>query len=279
MKPLHLLRNFYFQQIVFTCLITCVSSFESIEVNVPELAVQQKIGAILSTYDDLIENSQLRINALERALRNLFREWFIEGKPPAGFSEKSLRAGRFGDMCNLVKAPYREAINGELPLLDLSRFPKQSIAPIDSGLSSELKTSRILFNTGDTLFGAIRCYQHKVVISDYDGVTNTSVLVLRPKYKYFRTLLAIIASEEDTIRWAETHSTGTKMPVISWDVFQNMPVVMPVDTLAEKFESIASPFIEEIAIHSQKIRNLRKTLHILSPRLLSGQIIFEDSLS
>ncbi len=48
----------------------------------PELHRQQRVGAILSAYDDLIENNRRRIALLERAARELYREWFVRLRFP-----------------------------------------------------------------------------------------------------------------------------------------------------------------------------------------------------
>ena len=163
-------------------------------------------------------------------------------------------------------------LHAGLPLLDLSRMTQHSLAPDDTGAASELTTSRILFDPGDTLFGAIRCYLHKVNAAYFSGVTNTSVLVLRPKNTAFRTLVAMVASDAETIRWADTHSSGTKMPVINWGVLQTMPAPLPSDALAGAFEKVAGPMLDQIGVLASRIQILRRTRDILLPRLLSGQI-------
>ncbi|WP_419594581.1 restriction endonuclease subunit S, partial [Thiolapillus sp.] len=47
-------------------------------VRTPPLILQQKIAAILSAYDDLIENNLRRIKILEEMTQNLYREWFVK---------------------------------------------------------------------------------------------------------------------------------------------------------------------------------------------------------
>jgi len=252
-------------------------------IKLPPLPIQRRIATILSTYDELIENSQQRIKILESMARNLYREWFVhfrfpghESVPSVSSTLGDIRQGcevmKLGDLCELRKDQYRDSEHSELPLVDMARMPSRSLAPSNTGTPDELATSRILFESGDTLFGAIRCYLHKVVTVHYPGVTNTSVLVLRPKAEYFRALLAVIASDIDTIRWAEKQSTGTKMPVINWGVFQGMPTPIPSKTLAQSFEDIAGPMLDEIGVLATKIKNLRRTRDLLLPRLLSGQI-------
>lgn len=52
-----------------------------IEVPLPPLSIQRRIAAILSAYDELIENSQRRIKILEAMARTLYREWFVRRSP------------------------------------------------------------------------------------------------------------------------------------------------------------------------------------------------------
>lgn len=252
----------------------------------PELSVQQKVAKILSVYDDLIENSRRRIKILEEIARALYRDWFVEFRfpghesfslvpSPLGEIPKGWEAMKLGDICELRKDPYRETDHSALPLMDMARMPSRSLATGDTGSPAELTTSRILFQSGDTLFGAIRCYLHKVVAAHYPGVTNTSVLVLRPRSPSFRALVAIIASDIDTIRWAETQSTGTKMPVINWGVFQGMRSPIPSKAVAQAFEDIAGPMLDKIGVLATQIQILRRTRDLLLPRLLSGDLALE----
>ncbi len=249
----------------------------------PPLVTQQRIAGVLLAYDDLIENGQRRIKVLESMARALYREWFVYYRFPGhefvpsshGDIPQSWEVKVLGDMCDLQKDQYREVDHAGLPLLDMSRLPSRSLAPSETGSPDEMKSSRILFRQGDTLFGAIRCYLHKVVLAHYPGVTNTSVLVLRPKSQSFRSVVAVVASDIDTIRWAEKQSTGTKMPVINWGVFKGMPSPIPSETMAQKYEEIAGPMLDEIGVLATQIQNLRRTRDLLAPRLLSGQIDVE----
>jgi type I restriction enzyme S subunit len=46
------------------------------------LKVQNKIADILASYDDLIENNRRRMELLEEAARQLYREWFVRLRFP-----------------------------------------------------------------------------------------------------------------------------------------------------------------------------------------------------
>jgi len=50
--------------------------------DLPPLQTQNKIGATLSAFDDLIENNRRRIEVLEEMARLLYREWFVHFRFP-----------------------------------------------------------------------------------------------------------------------------------------------------------------------------------------------------
>ena len=58
------------------------SDLKDVAVPAPKLDVQKCIAAILSAYDDLIENNRRRIALLEQAARLLYREWFVHFRFP-----------------------------------------------------------------------------------------------------------------------------------------------------------------------------------------------------
>lgn len=46
------------------------------------MIVQQRIGAYLETFDNLIENNQKQIKLLEEAAQRLYKEWFVDLRFP-----------------------------------------------------------------------------------------------------------------------------------------------------------------------------------------------------
>jgi len=87
----------------------------SVPIRFPLLPTQRKIAAILSAYDDLIENNLRRIKILEEMAQNLYREWFVKfrfpghekvklvdsplGKIPEGWEIKTL-----GELCTQMQS-------------------------------------------------------------------------------------------------------------------------------------------------------------------------------
>jgi len=249
----------------------------------PPLPTQRKIAAILSAYDDLIENNLRRIKILEEMAQNLYREWFVKfrfpghqhahftdsplGRIPEGWEVVSL-----GKITELRKDKFKEKLHSECPLLDLAKMQQRTLSVGETGSPDELTTSRIIFEEDDILFGSIRPYLHKVALAPYRGVTNVSVLVIRPAEKSLQSFLAVLLSSIDTIRWADQHSTGTKMPVIKWEALQTMPVLMPTQAVLRAFETSVQPMLQTVKMTSSRNQTLRRTRDLLLPRLISGEV-------
>ena len=58
------------------------TDFKKAKISVPDLPTQERIADILSAYDDLIENNNRRIALLEKAARELYKEWFVRFRFP-----------------------------------------------------------------------------------------------------------------------------------------------------------------------------------------------------
>ncbi|MBK7995296.1 MAG: restriction endonuclease subunit S [Blastocatellia bacterium] len=52
------------------------------DIIVPPLPTQRRIAAILSAYDELIENNSRRIKILEEMARMIYQEWFVKFRFP-----------------------------------------------------------------------------------------------------------------------------------------------------------------------------------------------------
>ncbi|MBU1643598.1 MAG: restriction endonuclease subunit S [Nanoarchaeota archaeon] len=256
---------------------------KSLPIQYGSISIQEKIVTVLSNYDDLSNNNTKRIELLEKIAKLIYEEWFVKfkfpghekvkfvdselGKIPEGWEIKKL-----GDFVNLKKDKYSD-FDKDLPLLDMSRIPRKSWLIDNYANSDELKTSRIIFDENDILFGSIRPYFHKVVFANKKGITNTSVFVLRPNETYFFEYILLHLFDEKTVEWATTNSGGTKMPVIKWDgVFKKKKVIMPSKEVLIQFSSIINPIISHIKIMSNQNQNLSKTRDLLLPRLITGKV-------
>ena len=229
------------------------------------------------------ENNTRRIAIFEKIARRLYEEWFVRYRFPghegvkmidsdSGLIPEDWDLGTLGQLVTAVKEPYVEAVHGNFPLIDLSRIPRRSSAIREFGDADDLKTSRIVCNSGDILFGSIRPYLHKVLRSPVEAVTNISVHVLRSIDTKEGAYEWMVLFSDETVAWAVQHSSGLKMPTIPWPVLTKMPVIIPTSDLREHFQQNIGTIAELIGVLVVKNTNLRTQRDILLPKLISGEI-------
>ncbi|MCY7277649.1 MAG: restriction endonuclease subunit S [Phormidesmis sp. CAN_BIN44] len=88
-----------------------------IKLKCPSLPIQKKIAAVLSAYDDLIENNDRRIALLEKMAEEIYREWFIRmrfpGHEQAIFHKGIPESWRLRKLEDIVELAYGKALKEE----------------------------------------------------------------------------------------------------------------------------------------------------------------------
>ena len=262
-----------------------LSSIENIPVPAYSLPTQRKIAAVLSAYDDLIENNTRRIKILEDMAQTLYREWFVhfqfpghENVPmvesPLGPIPQEWEIGEFGDIVENVKETVKSGKHlSHLPYVPIDCIPRRSISLVEQKPSSEAKSSLIAFEQNDILFGAMRSYFHKVILAPFDGITRQTCFVLRSKNPNNYPFDLFTAFQDSTVQYSSNHSTGSTIPYATWDhVLAAMPIFRPPNLLIKRFSEIVVPMLDSIHAMLKKNANLRKTRDLLLPKLISGKI-------
>src|SRR2546421_10853720 len=116
-----------------------LTSFPTFKISLPPLPTQGKIAAILSAYDDLIENNTRRIAILEEMAQSLYREWFVHFRFPGhekknmvesvlGMIPEGWEVKKLGDVAQEVRRGINpESIDPETPYFGLEHLPRKSI--------------------------------------------------------------------------------------------------------------------------------------------------------
>ena len=261
-----------------------LSSVEDICVPALSLSKQRKIAAVLSTYDDLIENNTRRIKILEDMAQTLYQEWFVhfrfpghESVPmvesPLGAIPKGWKIGKLGELAESIRRNVKPGdLDQETPYFGLAHLPRKSIALADWDSVDSIDSVKLSFKKGEILFGKIRPYFHKVGVAPLDGICSSDAIVIRPKGdEWFAITLACVSSEQ-FIAYATATSQGSKMPRSDWNVLVKYPILLPPDQITQRFSSFTCEVVDKIQNLIFQNKNLRQTRDLLLPKLLSGEI-------
>ncbi len=110
-----------------------------LKIKIPLIETQKKIAAVLSAYDDLIENNKRRIALLEKMAEEIYREWFVRMRFP-GYKETKFEKGvpvgwkilAIDDISTEIrKGIKKKDLTSELKYLGLEHLPRKSISITD----------------------------------------------------------------------------------------------------------------------------------------------------
>ena len=262
---------------------------KNLEITLPPITIQHKIASILSAYDDLIENNLRRIKILEEMAQLIYREWFVHfrfpghekvrfvdselGKIPEGWDIVMLK--------EIVENINKSTIAGdhlsERKYIPIDCIPRKSLFLEETKNWEEAQSSLILFEENDILFGAMRPYFHKVIISPIKGVTRKTCFVLRPIKEVHLAYSLMLIFQSETVDYANAHSRGSTIPYAVWaGSLANKKILLPDEKIIEKYQDIVFPMIKKLQSFFPINNNLRQTRDLLLPRLISGEIDVSD---
>jgi type I restriction enzyme S subunit len=256
------------------------SIVRSVPVKYPPLPSQHKIAAVLSAYDDLIENNTRRIAVLEEMARMLHQEWFVRfrfpghedvavadselGPVPEGWEVKPL-----GEVCDLVigQSPKSEFYNEEgngLPfhqgVTDFGRlYPTTRVY---------CTVTKRVAEPGDILF-SVRAPVGRINIADRKIVIGRGLHAIRSKAG---NQTFILLQLKDKFHEEDIMGSGTIFKAVTKSDMLGLPLLIPSPDLITKFEQIVVPMFSTLGILTKKNAILRRTRDLLLPRLVSGEV-------
>ncbi len=272
-------------------------------IDLPPLPIQRRIAGILAAYDELIENSQRRIKILEAMARALYREWFVHFRFP-GHESVPLVPTPLGD----IPQGWEVSTLGEhLVALESGKRPKGGIRDVKDGVpsigaeningmgqhdfASEKFVPREFF---EEMRKGIVCDRDVAIYKDgaYIGKSsyfrdgfphaeccvNEHVFLLRSSGSRLRqNALYLWLQEPDTVQTIRSKNANAAQPGINQQTVNGLVLTLPDSKTAANFDRLIEPIFAEVINLAKRIQNLRRTRDLLLPRLLSGQISFEEA--
>jgi type I restriction enzyme S subunit len=273
---------------------------ESFVLPLPPLPEQSAIAHILGTLDERMELNRRMNKTLEAMAQALFKSWFVDfdpvrakaqgrdsglAKPIADLFPDRLEAselgnipagwtvGRLGDVAKHMRRGVQPSdIDPVTPYIALDHMPRRSIALAEWATANGLESSKFEFQRGEILFGKLRPYFHKVGVAPLDGVCSTDIVVLAPSEETWFGFVLGHASSGAFVDYADSRSTGTKMPRTNWTEMAGYPVALPPEVVSEALTEQIQPVVERIIAGIHESRSLAAIRDMLLPKLISGEV-------
>jgi type I restriction enzyme S subunit len=259
----------------------------SFPVLLPPLPTQRKIAAILSAYDDLIENNTRRIAILEEMAQALYREWFVHFRFP-GYEQVAMVDSELGlipEGWEVVKLASIAAVNAASIRGD--EFPEQinyvNISSVSTGRIEKIEPmaledapsrARRIVGHGDIIWSTVRPNRKSYCLI-LDPVPNmivsTGFAVITARQVPYTYLYHALTTDE-FVAYLTNNATGAAYPAVNTGDFENADVLLPAGEPMQTFHNIVVNLFDEKQNLHKRNEVLRRTRDLLLPRLISGEV-------
>ncbi len=258
-------------------------TFTKIKIPVPSLPTQQKIADILSAYDDLIENNNRRIEFLEQAAQQLYKEWFVRFRFP-GYEKVHFTKGipdgwEFVKLGSVVKINCK-SIDKKYKFYDINYIDISSVehgnilSKTHYAIEQAPGRAKRIVTDGDVIWSMVRpnLRGYSIILTpEPNDIASTGFAVLTPKKVPF-SFLYYLVTDDSFVDYLSNYARGSAYPAVTSAEFENAKLLLPPLELLSKFHLSTEPFFREASILKQKNQNLIKQRDLLLPRLMSGKL-------
>lgn len=264
--------------------------FINAKINIPDIATQEKIADILSTYDDLIENNNRRIEILEQMAQEIYKEWFVRFRFPGHEKVKFVNGlpegwevKTIGDIAHLKSGyAFKSSWWQEdgIPVIKIKDIQNNSIDINNFAYVSHMhmeKAKQFIAEPGDIVIaltgatigkiGLIPFYHKPLLVNQRVGkffcgknpILNNGYLYILLQQNWIQDLISMISS------------SSAAQPNISPNDIEEIKILYNKNII-EQFNHKISDYILQILNLKNINQNLIKQRDLLLPRLMSGKL-------
>ena len=249
---------------------------DELELTVPPLDEQQKIGAFFATIDQKIAINNTINDNLQQQAAMIFREWFITNPETEMWPLVTL-----DNLTSLISRGITPKYNEDSTQVVLNQkcirdhFIDTSLARKHSPKAINekwLKYGDLLINsTGEGTLGRTA----QVWFVPENMTVDSHVTIVRPKNQQLIFYIGLWGlSHEREIESLHTGSTGqTELPR---DRVKALELRMPNSDILTRFNSVIEPMVSSIIVNQQENSRLANIRDALLPKLMSGEIDVSD---
>ena len=270
-----------------------VDKLLTFDILTPPFSIQRKIAAILSAYNDLIENNTRRIAILEEMAQALYREWFVHFRFPGHEKIRMVESalGMIPEGWEVVKlSSVVETQYGYTESADKAEIGPKYLRGMDINKTSYIQWDLVPYcpidhtnyikyklSVGDILVirmadpGKVGIIEKQIdaVFASYLIRLNITSPSISPYYLFYFLL------SDGYQNYVTGASTGTTRKSASAGVITDIDMVIPTDDIREQFETQVSSVRSMLNSLLDRNTNLRRTRDLLLPKLISGEVNVE----
>lgn len=225
-----------------------VNVISSFLISLPPLPEQKAIAEVLSSLDDKIDMLYRQNETLEQLAETLFREWFVENE------EEDWEEGILSEFIDVKYGKAHSKLkDGKYPVYGSGGLMRKVEKPLYSGES-------ILIPRKGTL--------NNIMYVNEEFWTIDTMFYSIIKKKNSGKFVFHFLKQKDLA----SMNVGSAVPSMTTEILNNMPILIPPDTLLAEFDDIVETLYSKKEKNNNQIRILTQMRDTLLPKLMSGEV-------
>ncbi len=239
-------------------------NIRSLDINIPNIKVQNRIASILSAYDDLIENNQKQIKLLEEAAQRLYKEWFVDLRFP-GYEDVEIVDG-------LPKGWEKVSLKKVAPIVTGKKdanFGTEDGAYLFFTCSQEpLKAPEYSFDSASVILAGNGDFNVKLYRGKFEAYQRTYVFTPYVEGNLFVLYYAV----KDNMRQLFQGASGSTIRFLTKGMLEHIAVCIPDGKTLENFNILCFAIQGKIEKLQVQIDLAKEARDRLLPKLMSGEV-------
>lgn len=258
---------------------------------IPPKPVQDKIAAILSAYDELIEINQRRIVLLERMAVEIYREWFVRMRFPSYEQARFVKGvpdgwevKRISEIVDFLSGySFKSETytpSGTYGVVTIKNVQEGYFIPKCSDFVEDVPSNvkkHCYLDCGDVLMSLTGNVGRVCHVYGANLLLNQRVAKLVPKLANASQFIFYTFNNESMIQLIENLSLGSTAQMnLSPILLGKQKMVVPSNEMLKKYEDMTIPMFQKKMSLLQRNMLLQETRDRLLPRLISGKLSVEN---
>ena len=236
---------------------------KNLEIDVPPLVEQERIGSFLRLIDDKIALNDKINNNLEQQAQAIFKSWFIDLEPFSNRKPSDWSVSTLGNV-SIMGAGGDKPQNVSPIKTDLYKYPIYSNGLSNEGLygftdKPKISEESVTVSARGTI--GFVCLRHIPYVPIVRLVTLTpKTEIISAKYLYL------------WLKQLHITGTGTTQQQLTVPYFQKTEILVPSQEIVTLFTTTVDPIFEKIWANQNENEKLSSLRDTLLPKLMSGEL-------
>lgn len=253
----------------------------NLDVELPPIEEQRKIGGLLKAIDDKIEHNNVINNNLEQQTQAIFKSWFVDFELNYGNMPSDWKVSQLGNIAKIstevfspAKNPNVEVEHYSIPAYDEKRYPVFET-------SNGIKSNKYRLSSNSVMISKLNPDTKRIwrpyCISD-NPICSTEFIVYEPINPLNRDFIYSIIDSIGFSAFLCSHTTGStnSRQRATPSITLTYDIIVPDEKTIQAFCSIVSPMYDTIENNIKENQKLAETRDKLLPKLMSGELDVSD---